>query len=83
MERKVRFRLDVDYFSREYEDKACIISTPIYTLEEGMKQYVQACAEYCIDNPEIPARAHLWEYHYGRDGSSNHKTVKKNYVDVR
>ena len=67
---KVQYRLDVDYLSREYEDRMCETSSPIYTLEDGIAKYQTAITKKCIDDHAIAARVHLWKYHYtnGEEG---------------
>lgn len=77
---KVKYRLEVDYLSKDYEDKALSCSSPIYSLEDGFRKYFEAIEnEKCSDDNEKPVRAHLWEYHYKKDGTFNPKTLAKNY----
>ena len=35
----VKYRLDVSYYSKDYDDKVAQTSAPIYSLEEGLKKY--------------------------------------------
>ena len=77
--RRVLYRLDVDYYSREYENKCCEISSPIYNKKEGLEKYKKAIAEKCIDNPEIAARVHLWKYRWDDCGKCVPLTIAKNY----
>lgn len=78
--RKVKYRLEVNYLSVDRDDLALETSSPIYSLEEGFRKYFHAIDnEKCSDNKEMPVRAHLWEYHYKKDGTPNHKTIAKNY----
>ena len=42
MNKIVRYRLDVDFYSRDYDNKACSTSSPIYTKKEGLKAYSAA-----------------------------------------
>lgn len=76
--KKVRYRLEVDYLSHYYENKAIEISSPIYTLADGMKKYKKAIKEFCVDNKAIPARVHLWKYQYV-DNRLEPLTIAKNY----
>lgn len=77
---KVKYRLDLDFYSVPQENAACETSSPIYSLEEGFRKYFNAIDnDKCVDNEEIPVRAHLWEYHYTRSGELNPKTLAKNY----
>ena len=55
MEKQVKYRLEVDYYSREYDDKMCEESAPIFSLTEGIEGYLKAIQKKCIDKPEIPA----------------------------
>ena len=75
---KVKYRLDVDYLSREYEDRMCETSSPIYTLEDGIAKYQTAITKKCIDDHAITARVHLWKYHY-TNGEFDPITIAKNY----
>lgn len=62
MEHKVRYRIDVDYYSHDYDDRACSISSPIYTKAEGWRRYKEALTETCIDDDTKTARVHFWKY---------------------
>ena len=75
---RVKYRLDVDYLSKDYDNRMCSISSPIYTLEEGMGRYAKATTEKCIDDNTKPARVHLWKYHY-TNGEFDPITIAKNY----
>lgn len=77
--KKVLYRLDVDYYSTEYDNKCCEVSSPIYNKAQGIKKYMEAIKERCIDKPGIPARAHLWKYQWTADGKCNPLTIMKNY----
>lgn len=74
----VKYRLDVDYLSKEYDDRMCETSSPIYTLEDGITKYQKAISEKCIDDSTRPARVHLWKYHY-TNGEFDPITIAKNY----
>ena len=75
----VKYRLDVDFLSKEYEDRLLETSSPIYTLEDGLKKYQEAITKKCVDDESIPARCHLWKYRYTRAGEFNPLTIAKNY----
>lgn len=62
MERKVRYRLEINYYSRDYDNKCCDISSPIYTKADGWKRYKQALNEKCIDDVTKTVRVHFWKY---------------------
>ena len=75
---EVRYRLETDYYTKEYDDRMLMISSPIYTLEEGMQKYSEEIKEFCIDDPTKPARVHLWKYNYVNDEFAP-ITIMKNY----
>lgn len=77
--RRVLYRLDVDYYSRDYDDRACEVSSPIYNKREGFQKYRKAIAEKCIDNKSISARVHFWKYNYDASGVFAPITIAKNY----
>ena len=80
MRKVIRYRLEVDYLSRDYYDRACQTSSPIYTKQEGVKQYLKAIQNRCIDNPDVPARCHLWKYcGWHDDNNPRMLTIMKNY----
>ena len=80
MKRPVRYRLEIDFYSRDYENKALCESSPIYTLKEGKQAYKQAIEnEKCLDNPSLPVRVHLWKYAYDENGYLQPVTILKNY----
>lgn len=82
MEKHVLYRLEVNYYSRNYDDKMLETSSPIYSLDEGIRQYMEAIKEKCVDNPEQPARTHLWEYVWSGKpfySECTEKTIMKNY----
>jgi len=64
MKHEVRYRLEIDYLSTDYEEWVMQTSSPIYTKADGLKQYKKATKQFCIDDPEKPARVHLWKYNY-------------------
>lgn len=76
----VRYRLDIDFYSRDHEEKALSTSSPIYTLKEGTQEYKKAIeSEKCLDNPSLPVRAHLWKYSWNEQGKCVPITIMKNY----
>ena len=40
--RRVLYRLEVNYLSRDYEDRALETSSPIYNKKDGWKEYRRA-----------------------------------------
>ena len=78
MAKTVRYRLDVDFYSKSYSYKACMTSSPIYTKAEGLARYKEACKESCIDRPTTPARVHLWKYAWAENGKCKPVTICKN-----
>lgn len=82
MEKQVLYRLEVNYYSQDYDDKALETSSPIFTLSEGVQRYLEAIQEKCEDDPGKPARAHLWEYVWSGEPHKSElieKTIMKNY----
>lgn len=82
MKRDVRYRLDIDYYTKEYDDRCLEISSPIYTKKEGWSEYRKAIKENCIDDKSKPARVHFWKYGWtGEPWKSelNIITIAKNY----
>ena len=84
--KKVKYRLEINYFSKDYENAALETSSPIYDLESGFRAYFQAIDnEKCSDDKEKPVRAWLWEYRYKKDPASIYgkslvkRTIAKNY----
>lgn len=78
MKKEVRYRLEVDYLSKDCDDCALSVSGPIYNLKQGWKEYRKAIKEFCIDDPKKPARVHFWKYNY-IDGIFAPITIAKNY----
>lgn len=78
MEKKVKYRLEINYLSKDRDDAAVETSSPIYTLDEGMTEYVKALSEKCVDDKRKPARVHLWEYAY-KGRKLTPITIAKNY----
>lgn len=76
--REVKYRLEVDYYSKDYDDRMCSTSGPIYNLKDGWKQYRQAIKETCIDDKSRPARVWFWKYNY-INGEFAPLTIAKNY----
>ena len=83
MERKVKYRLVENWYSRDYDDRALELSSPIYTLEEGLAKYEEAIKNMCADDKTVPVRCKLWKYRYRRDGSPNHILIKANYAGAK
>ena len=77
--RRVLYRLEVNYLSQDYEDRALETSSPIYSKREGLQEYRKALSEKCVDMIERPARVHLWKYAYDAAGRLAPVTIAKNY----
>lgn len=77
--RRVLYRLEVNYLSRDYEDSCCEVSSPIYNKKDGWKEYKKALSEMCIDVKTAPARVHFWKYNYDANGVFAPITIAKNY----
>ena len=60
MNKIVRYRLDVDFYSRDYDNKACCTSSPIYTKKRRIESlFCSIKKKFCIDILEQPLRVHL------------------------
>lgn len=76
----VKYRLEVNYYSKDYDDRCCETSSPIYTFEQGLEEYAAEIKRdcKCFDDETIPARVHLWKYNYSGD-ELDPITIAKNY----
>lgn len=77
--RTIKYRLEVNYLSHDYEDCALETSSPIYNKREGMKAYMDALKQKSVDDPEKPVRVWFWEYAWDKDGRCAPITIAKNY----
>ena len=79
--RTVKYRLEINYLSRDYEDRALCTSEPIYSLKEGWKKYRDALKEKCVDDKTKPCRVEFWKYGViGSDGFyTDNITLAKNF----
>ena len=77
--RRVLYRLEVNYLSRDYDDRALETSGPIYNKKDGWKEYKKAILEKGADNESAPARVHFWKYNYDENGRLAPITIAKNY----
>lgn len=78
--RIARYRLEIDYLSKDYPEWALSTSSPIYTKKDGLRQYMQAIkTETCADDETRPARVHLWKYAWNERGQCCPVTIAKNY----
>ena len=77
--RRVLYRLEINYLSRDYDDSALETSSPIYSKKEGWKEYRRALLEKCADDKTAPARVHFWKYNYSESGEFCPITIAKNY----
>lgn len=79
---KILYRLEIDYYSQECENRCCSTSEPIYSLQEGIEKYLAAITEKCIDDNSKYARVELWKYGEGLNERGmlwKEKTVMKNF----
>lgn len=79
MKRKVRYRLEVNYYAKSYENKELSTSSPIYTLKEGWNEYRKALKDFCVDEKDTPARVHFWKYNFSENGDLQPITIAKNF----
>lgn len=75
------FRVDIDYLSREYNNRMLSVSSPYRTEKEAVAAYESACKEWCVDVPSIPARVQLTRTDFPDDPRAMGETyiVQKNY----
>lgn len=55
---KTVWRVNIDYLSRDYDDRMLSVDSPYKTEEEAVTAYNSACQERCTD-ADIPARVQL------------------------
>lgn len=79
MKKTVRYRLDVNYLSKDRNDLALETSSPIYTKKDGIRKYKEALREACVDDRSKAARVHLWKYFWDGNGVCIPVTILKNY----
>lgn len=77
------FRINIDYLSKNYNNKMMEISTPCGDDEEAATlKYFEEVAknEKCIDNKQVNARIDLTKYIYNKStGKTNEIILNKNY----
>lgn len=57
------WRVNIDFLSKDYDDRMLSISDPYETEQEARQEYEKAINEYkCCDAPEKPARCMLEHY---------------------
>lgn len=69
MANSIVYRTNIDYYSKDYDNKCCEISTPHGDdLREAMAEYISAIEnEKCFDDPEKPVRACVVKYEWTPD----------------
>lgn len=85
MNRKITWiRLNLNYLSEDYPDRALETSSPIKTLEIGLSEFVKAITlEHCTDNKKLPVRAELVKYIYDpATKTTTTKTIVNNFESV-
>jgi hypothetical protein len=78
--RKVKYRLEVNYYAKDYANKVLETSAPIYNLKEGWREYRKAIKEFCIDDDKTPCRVWFWKYNYNESGKFEPITIARNYA---
>ena len=63
-ERSPKYRVDVDWYRRDYDDRMCATSTPYYDDEGGkvIDEILDALKGESLDEPGKPPRVSLWLY---------------------
>lgn len=85
MNRKTTWiRLNLNYLSEDYPDRALETSSPIKTLEIGLSEFVKAITlEHCTDRKNLPVRAELVKYIYDpATKTTTTKTIVNNFESV-
>ena len=72
--KKVKYRVNIDYLSKDYDDKALNTSAPYYDYENALCDYEKACNEFCADDKTKHVRVTIEKY--TKDGL---KTIKRSY----
>lgn len=75
-------RLNVNYLSENYPDRALETSSPCKSIEHGLREFSKAITlERCSDDNRLPVVAELVKYIW--DGvSTSTKTIVSNKEDV-
>lgn len=78
------YRINIDYLSKEYDNKALEISNPCGdNKEKAIKEYKKEIAKKskCVDNNKILARVDLTEYIYNNTTKETTTNIlMKNYI---
>ena len=74
------FRVDVNYYSIDYDDKMLETSTAYNDPNEAYNAYEAAKLEKCIDDPEKPARVNLTVYVWETDENGNARGQAQHYL---
>ena len=74
------FRVNIDYYSMNYDDRMCETSTAYNKLDDAYNAYQAALTEKCIDDPEQAARVDLTVHMWEADEHGNAKGKAKTYV---
>lgn len=69
-------RVEANYLFQPTEDEILHISSPVYSIQEGMEEYNYYCGKQCIDNPNKPCQVEFWLYSTNFDKGI---TIAKNY----
>ena len=59
---KITHRVEINYLSKEYDDKALFTSSPYRDITEAVTAYNEALALKCVDKKNKPVRVDLLEY---------------------
>lgn len=74
------YRVNIDYLSREYDDRMLSTSSPYRARQDAENAYTDAITNFCVDDPARPARVSLTSttfpgpYEWGIT-----ETIKQNY----
>lgn len=80
LEMSMNYRVEVDYYCKDYEDAACTVSSPYNDLASAEKAYKAALTEKVIDDKTKSARVTLSMYFWeNKNSMAKSFTLLKNY----
>jgi len=71
MNKKLKYRVEVNYLTREYEDSVLLTSSPHYSFETALEEIANSVDKRCSDDSSVGAEVTLLKY------TSNGTKLKK------
>lgn len=62
MSKKLKYRVEVNYFTRDYDDRILLTSSPHYSLETALEEIVNSVDKRCVDDSSVGAEITLLKY---------------------